>query len=375
MRVLYERLAGLVLYTHPLLRAEPELLARNRRGQPGLWGHAISGDLPIVLLRVSDSDNIELVRQMVQAHAYWRLKGLRVDLVIWNESQAGYRQQLQDQIVGMVASDPESNVLDRPGGIFVRPAEHMSDEDRVLLQSVARAIISDQHGSLAAQLERYPALERALPPALSAVLPDTPVLPQPPMAAAAELAAWPAIDPDARLFDNGIGAFAADGREYVIEQEGDQRTPAPWSNVIANAQFGSVLSESACGYTWLENAHEFRLTPWHNDPVTDSAGEAFYLRDEDTGAIWSPSALPCRGTGVYRTRHGFGYSVYEHVEEGIASELWVFVDLEHAVKYSLLRLRNLSGRPRRLSATGYVEWVLGDIRARSRMHVVSDVDR
>src|SRR5690606_37353055 len=133
----------------------------------------------------------------------------------------------------------------------------------------------------------------------------------------AEDLAWPAIDPGARLFDNGIGAFAADGREYVIEQEGDQRTPAPWSNVIANAQFGSVLSESACGYTWLENAHEFRLTPWHNDPVTDSAGEAFYLRDEDSGAVWSPSALPCRGTGLYRTRHGFGYSVYEHVEDGI----------------------------------------------------------
>jgi len=375
--LLYERLAGLVLYTHPLLRAEPELLARNRRGQPGLWGHAISGDLPIVLLRVSDSDNIELVRQMVQAHAYWRLKGLRVDLVIWNESQAGYRQQLQDQIVGMVSSDPESNVLDRPGGIFVRPAEHMSDEDRVLLQAVARAIISDQHGSLAAQLERYPALERALPPPLSAAAPYEEAVPsllrREPEVPADEAMAWPGVDPGI-LFDNGTGAFAADGREYVIEQDEGRRTPAPWSNVIANAQFGCVLSESACGYTWLENAHEFRLTPWHNDPVTDSAGEAFYLRDEDSGAVWSPSALPCRGQGVYRTRHGFGYSVYEHVEDGIASELWVYVDLEQPVKYSLLRVRNLSGRPRRLSATGYVEWVLGDIRARSRMHVVSEVD-
>ena len=376
--LLYERLAGLVLYTHPLLRAEPELLARNRRGQPGLWGHAISGDLPIVLLRVSDSDNIELVRQMVQAHAYWRLKGLRVDLVIWNESQAGYRQQLQDQIVGMVASDPESNVLDRPGGIFVRPAEHMSDEDRILLQAVARAIISDTHGSLAAQLERYPALERALPPPLADAVPyealSSPLRLERTAPAATDDAAWPVVDPGARLFDNGTGAFAADGREYVIEQDEQRRTPAPWSNVIANEQFGSVLSESACGYTWLDNAHEFRLTPWHNDPVTDSTGEAFYLRDEDSGAVWSPSALPCRGTGVYRTRHGFGYSVYEHVEDGIASELWVYVDLQQSVKYSLLRLRNLSGRPRRLSATGYVEWVLGDIHARSRMHVVSDVD-
>jgi len=379
--LLYERLAGLVLYTHPLLRAEPELLARNRRGQPGLWGHAISGDLPIVLLRVADTDNIELVRQMVQAHAYWRLKGLRVDLVIWNESQAGYRQQLQDQIVGMVSADPEANVLDRPGGIFVRPAEHISDEDRILLQVVARAIISDQHGSLAAQLERYPAPERALPPLLSASSTPSAAMPSTLADVVTGLpsedpdgAAGAAADPGQRLFDNGIGAFAADGREYVIEQGAGRTTPAPWSNVIANAQFGCVLSESACGYTWLENAHEFRLTPWHNDPVSDSAGEAFYLRDEDSGAVWSPTALPCPGGGDYRTRHGFGYSVYEHVEDGIASELWVYVDLQQPVKYSLLRLRNLSGRARRLSATGYVEWVLGDLRVRSRMHVVSEFD-
>jgi cellobiose phosphorylase len=378
--LLYERLAGLVLYTHSLLRADPELLAQNRRGQSGLWGHTISGDLPIVLLRVTDTDNIELVRQMVQAHAYWRLKGLRADLVIWNESQAGYRQQLQDQIVGMVSADPEANVLDRPGGIFVRAAEHISDEDRILLQTVARAIVSDRYGSLAAQLDRYPAMEYALPARLATERPrETTSLGNPDLAAGmpqvgADADALLAADPGQPLFGNGLGAFAADGREYLIDQGEGSTTPAPWANVIANAQFGSVLSESACGYSWLENAHEFRLTPWHNDPVSDSAGEAFYLRDEDTGAVWSPMALPCRGSGSYRTRHGFGYSVYEHVEDGIASELWVYVDLQQPIKYSLLRLRNLSGRARRLSATGYVQWVLGDIPARSRMHVVSEVD-
>ena len=151
-------------------------------------------------------------------------------------------------------------------------------------------------------------------------------------------------------------------------------TPAPWSNVMANAKLGCVASESAPGYTWFENAHEFRLTPWHNDPVADSGGEAFYLRDEDNGRVWSPMPLPCRGKGAYRTRHGFGYSVYEHVEDGIASELWVYVALEEAVKFSVLKLRNLSGRPRRLSATGYVEWILGDIKVKSQMHVVSELD-
>ena len=371
--LLYERLAARVLFVDPRLRADAEVLLQNRRGQSALWSHAISGDLPIVLLRVGDPDTLQLVRQMVQAHAYWRLKGLRVDLVIWNESQAGYRQQLQDNIVGLIAADPEANVLDRPGGIFVRAIEHISQEDRVLLQTVARAILSDAHGGLAAQLERLP-VARTQPPLLELAPP--PAVLQTDASAQREERdeqVLPATMGPA-LFDNGLGAFAADGREYRIVLEEGAPTPAPWCNVMANAQFGTVVSESTAGYTWAENAHEFRLTPWHNDPVSDASGEAFYIRDEDDGQVWSPMALPCRGPGTYQVRHGFGYSVYRHVGHGIASELWVFVDLERPVKYSLLRLQNLSGRPRRLSATGYVEWVLGDIRARSQLHVLSEVD-
>ncbi len=381
---LYERLAGLIVYAHPLLRADAEVLLQNQRGQSGLWGHAISGDLPIVLLQIADSDNIELVRQMVQAHAYWRLKGLRADLVIWNESQAGYRQQLQDQILGMVSADPEANVLDRPGGIFVRPAQQISQEDRILLQSVARVIVSDQKGTLAAQIGRHVPPERTIPALLPEGPPEsTPDVPDadawgglPPAAAGIDAEdAWPfdAVA-DELLFDNGTGAFSADGREYVIVSREGAPTPAPWSNVMANENFGTVVSESTPGYTWFENAHEFRLTPWHNDPVADTGGEAFYLRDEETGYVWSPMPLPRRGRGAYRTRHGFGYSVYEHIEDGIASELWVYVAIEDAVKFSVLKLRNLSGRERRISATGYVEWVLGDIRVKSQMHVVSELN-
>ncbi len=399
---LYERMAGLVLHAHPALRADPSILLQNRRGQSGLWGQAISGDHPVVLLRIANPDNIELVRQMVQAHAYWRLKGLTVDLVIWNDDQGGYRQQLQDQIMGLISAGVEAHALDRPGGIFVRAAQQLPHEDRILLQSVARLIISDAQGTLAEQVRRPQPREPVVPlltaaptqyELMPAVLEDgataavaggtqghaqghaekTRIAPDAPGDVLFD--PWP-FDPvvEPVEMDNGLGGFSADGREYVIDLAPGRTTPAPWSNVLANPDFGCVVSESTPGYSWGENAHEFRLTPWHDDPVTDASGEAFYLRDEDTGQVWSPQPLPCRGQGHYRTRHGFGYSVYEHVENGIASELWIYVAVDDAVKYSVLKLRNVSGRRRRLSATGYVEWILGDLKAKTRMHVVCDRD-
>jgi cellobiose phosphorylase len=144
--------------------------------------------------------------------------------------------------------------------------------------------------------------------------------------------------------------------------------------VLANPHFGTVVSESGSAYTWSENAHEFRLTPWGNDPVSDASGEAFYLRDEESGHFWSPTPLPSRGTAPYVSRHGFGYSVFEHVEGGIGSELWVYVALDSAVKFMVLKVRNASGRSRRLSATGYVEWTLGDLRQKTAPYVITEID-
>ncbi len=360
---LYGRLAGAVLYASPALRADAGTLAKNRRGQADLWGYAISGDLPIVLLKIGDPANIDLVRQLVQAHAYWRLKGLVVDLVIWNEDRVGYLQVLQDRIMGLIAAGIEAQAIDRPGGIFVRRGDQISEEDRLLLQSVARVIISDQHGPLSEQI-----IERSVGSARveRRKVPRPPRFVEPPAAAP--------LPATALAFDNGLGGFSADGREYVITTAADRVTPAPWANVLANAHFGTIVSESGPSYTWSENSHEFRLTPWYNDALTDVSGEAFYIRDEETGRYWSPTPLPCRGAASYVTRHGFGYTVYEHTEDGIASELSLFVATDAPIKFSVLRVRNTSGKLRRLSATGYVEWVLGDAREKTAMHVVTEVE-
>jgi cyclic beta-1,2-glucan synthetase len=358
----YGRLAGSVVYPTSHRRAAASVIIRNHRGQSGLWGYGISGDLPIVLLRIRDSQKLELVRHVLQAHAYWRLKGLSVDLVVWNDDETGYRQNVNDAIMGMIAAGPEAGFVDKPGGVFVRRGEQISDEDRVLLQTVARVVLSDDAGTLAEQVDRRGRAEISIP----ALKPTRTRRTEPPVAAE--------VPRREMQFFNGIGGFTKDGREYVTTLTDDGVTPAPWVNVMANPQFGTVISESGSAYSWSENSHEFRLTPWFDDPVSDPNGEALYLRDEESGRFWSPTPQPTRGPMAYTSRHGWGYSVFEYSEDGISSELTIFVSIDSPVKFARLRINNLSGRPRRLSATAYYEWVLGELRHKTMMHVVTEID-
>ena len=355
----YARLAECIVHVDPARRAPADIIASNRRGQSGLWAHAISGDVPIVLLSIADAKHIDIVRQLVHAHAYCRLKGLAFDLVIWNIEASSYRQTLHDEIHGVIAGSPEVHQLEQRGGIFVRALEQVNHEDRVLMQSVARVALRADAGSLIEQLRARAVIESA-----PRHLPVRAHVPGP-----VQNIALPQ-----RMLVNGIGGFSRDAREYVVATDAAQRTPAPWINVIANPHFGCLVSESGSGYTWFQNAHEYRLTPWSDDPVSDPNTEAFYIRDEDSGHFWSPTPLPAPGAARYLARHGFGYSVFETIEDGIASELRIHVDPDAPVKFFSLRLRNDSGRPRRLSATGYVEWVLGDRASRTAMHVVTEID-
>ncbi len=357
----YGRLAGAVIYSNSLRRAAPSVIARNQLGQAGLWRFAVSGDLPIVLLHIGDVSRIERVKQLLQAHAYWRMKGLAVDLVIINDDFSGYRAVLQDQIMGLIHSGPEAQVLDKPGGVFVRRAEELTEEDRVLFQSVARVVLNDSVESLKEQVERRMVAER-LPSRLVTSVPPT------------EMGTPEVLSPRERLFCNGLGGFTSDGHEYVITLEPGQVTPAPWVNVIASPYIGTVVSEAGSAYTWVENAHEFRLTTWHNDPVSDSSGEAFYIRDEESGTFWSPTPLPAFGHSGYVCRHGFGYSVFEHDQGGIFSELTTYVAMDAPVKFVVVKLRNHSDRLRHLSLSGYWELVLGEWRHTNQMHIVTEID-
>jgi cellobiose phosphorylase len=358
---LYGRLAGALLYNQPARRANPSVLVRNQRGQRNLWSFGISGDLPVVLLYSTHFDRIDLVRQIIQAHAYWRLKGLAADLVILNEDDSIYRQSLHNQILNLVAANNATQLLDKPGGIFLRRADQLSPEDKILFETVARIVLHDEKGTLADQLQSH-ARPEPLPP---------------PLRLRSRTSTEPPVELPERdlIFFNGLGGFTRDGHEYVITLKPGETTPAPWVNVLANPNFGTLISESGGSYSWSENCHEFRLTPWNNDAVTDASGEAFYIRDEQTGRFWSPTPLPARGQSPYVSRHGFGYSVFEHTEVGISSELQIYVSINEPVKFTVLKIKNNSDRRRRLSVTGYWEWVLCESRQKSAMHVATEIDR
>ncbi|MEO7446349.1 MAG: glucoamylase family protein, partial [Ferruginibacter sp.] len=361
---LYNRLAAPLIYSNASTRTEPSVILKNNRGQSGLWAYAISGDLPIVLVQIEDSTNIDLVKQLVKAHAYWRLKGLVVDLVVFNEDPGGYRQELQDRLHSLVAPGVSANLKDQPGGIFIKSSDQVNNEDRILFQTVAHIVLSDREGTLEEQLNKRMNIKTSIP----AFSPTKFYTSQQPVE---EVSAQ--MPKTVQLY-NGYGGFSENGNEYIIITRPGKPTPAPWINVLGNPQFGSIVSESGQSYTWVENAHSLRLTPWNNDPVTDLRGEAMYIRDEESGKFWSPVALPCVSQGSYVTHHGFGFSKFKHIEDGIQSEYTVFIDKEAPVKFMVLNIKNTSGRTRKLTLTGYVEWVLGDNRAKNLRHTITEID-
>ena len=373
---LYERMAASIIHAGAALHGDARVIEKNCRGQSGLWGFGISGDLPVVVMQISDPEAIDLVRQMASARAYWRAYGIETDLVIIGATSDDRAPTNFERIKHSLDSGTGAEVLDLPGGIFVLDDARLDDGDRILLQSVARVVITDTAGTLAEQLDRGASAASAASTS--------------PATATRAVTSPGAADHAARTIPgatfanrpqrgdlvafNGLGGFTPDAREYVITTSAARMTPAPWVNVLANPDFGTLISESGSATTWSENAHEFRLTPWSNDPVGDANTEAFYIRDDATGRFWSPTLLPTRGSAPYVTRHGFGYSVFEHAECDIESELCVYVAIDSPIKFLVLTLRNRSDRSRRLSVTGYLDWVLGDERPKTMMHVVTELD-
>jgi cyclic beta-1,2-glucan synthetase len=361
---LFQRLANSVFYSDASLRPSSDVLSSASLERSVLWAHGISGDVPIVLVRIDETEDLEIVRQLLRAHEYWRMKQLSADIVIINERSASYAQDLQNALDGLVRgsrlrlSPDTDNVR---GSIFLLRADLISPRERAVLQTVARVMLLSRRGTLSDQVTRSQRTEAVAYPFLRAPRPARRLdVPLPQLA----LESF-----------NGLGGFFEKGREYVTVLGEGLRTPAPWINVIANPSFGFLVSECGSGHTWSLNSHENQLTPWSNDPVIDPPGEAIYIRDEGTGEVWSPTALPIRDEiAPYIARHGQGYSRFHHGSHGILLELLQFVPPGDPIKISRLTLENASGRPRRLSVTAYAEWVLGSSRSASAPYIFTEVD-
>ncbi|MBS1217029.1 MAG: hypothetical protein H6R21_162 [Proteobacteria bacterium] len=361
---LFQRLAGRMLYSDNSLRPRSNVLELNKKVQSELWKYGISGDLPILLVRICVVADLEMVQQILRGHEYLRLKGLPIDLLILNDHAPSYLQTLQEDIQLLLRSTGLQTLQNKPGGVYLRRADLMPDEDKILLHTVARVVLVTERGSLEEQLTQRP-LDDSRP--VATFVPRFPARTYPEDAA---------IDSSKLQFFNGLGGFARDGREYVTVLNEGQWTPAPWTNVIANDQeFGFHVTESGAGCSWSVNSRENRLTPWSNDAVSDPPGETIYLRDEETGSVWTPTPLPIREAQPYVIRHGQGYTQFEHTSHGLAQELLLFVPLDASVKITRLRLRNRTERRRRVSVTTYNELVLGVSRDKSAPFIVTERDQ
>jgi len=365
----FQQLAGYLLFPHMALRAPMKRLRENHKGQSGLWAYGISGDLPIVVVAVDNARDLPAVRQTIMAHTFWRVRGLQCDLVILNEQAGGYAQDLTQTLQKLVASSTPYTGVEKPGGVFLRTVDTVAPDDLTLLYAVARVVLVAARGNLSQQLG-----------AVSDDIEPTPKFVPTAKEPTETALALPFLE---LPYFNSLGGFTSDGREYAIYLGPKDKTPAPWINVFAHEHFGAITSEAGQGFSWFGNSQSNRLTTWQNDPVSDTTSEAIYLRDEETGAVWTPTPLPIRGTDAYRARHGQGYSSFEHSSHGLEHELTMFVPLglnanfalsTPPVKVSRLKIRNRSGRRRRLTLTFYAELVLGTTREENQMFVVSNWD-
>lgn len=342
----YQKLASRILFLSPITKNLSNIVSTNTLKQADLWPHGISGDNPIILIQIKHESGLPVLRDIIHAHEYFMHKGLVSDLVILNEKSNSYLQTLNDEILRQIYICNGHNLINKNGGIFVLRSDLLSLEEKTLVMSVSRVILNASNGSIEQQLSLFP--ETIEQP--NDFLPKT----------APRHYSSKKITPPPLLYFNGFGGFSLDGSEYIVHLKGTAFPPTPWINIVSNKNdFGFMISESGQGYTWNKNSRENKLTPWSNDPVCENFSEVIYIRDEETGEIWSPTPLPVKSNLDYLIRHGMGFSIFEHYTKGIHHNLTLFVPTNDTIKIYSLKLKNNGDYFRILGITTYIEWVLG----------------
>lgn len=341
---LYQDMITDILFGSTSRIAHREILEKNTKGQSSLWKYGISGDHAQVLVVLNRTSATQILNEALKAQDYWRRLDLKVDLIILSDEAYSYSNPLFQIISDIVQSSQTSENPNQFRDVFILDKNKLQEEDIPLLYASSRVILIGDGRTMKEQVIRFDQVpEESVKPSFK-----IPHLYEQPSLKLPEL-----------ILFNGLGGFSQTGDEYIIRLEKDQNTPAPWINVIANPEFGFLVSESGSSTTWAENSHESKITPWSNDAVSDTPGEVLYLHDDEEDETWTISALPIREDETYIITHGFGYSVFEHTSHGIKQRNTVFVPIDETVKLNIINLKNISDQKRTLSLTLYMKPVLG----------------
>ncbi|PEQ88564.1 carbohydrate-binding protein [Bacillus sp. AFS006103] len=352
-----QKLAGRLLYTPAFTPLRRKAIAHNSLGQSALWSHGISGDAPIAVVSIKHSADLPFVVLTAQQHQYLCRLGLEVDLVVLDETEGGYQDQLMNRLRDQMAA----RGVGQPRHMIGLKASQLDEKVHTLLKATARVWLRAGGPSLGAQLLAY----------------DAPLRPEQhqPIAERKIKKSGPSSHYSAEgEFFNGWGGFTEDGQAYQIYVQNGSYLPRPWSNILANPQFGTLITDFGTGYSWWRNSRECKLTPWTNDPVLDEPGECFYLQDLDTNQVWSATPKPAGDHLNYKVTHGKGFSRFEQLDGDVTHTMEIIVPLKDTVKLLQLRLRNRSQSKKRVSLTYFAEWVLGVTREAQAPFIITEWD-
>ena len=395
---MYQSLATKILYINNSRKPREDYIKNISLSQEELWPYGISGDLPIILLPINKEEDIELVRQGINMHYYFKNKGLKTDLVIYNEEEVSYEEPLQKSIISTINTSIERDSLNKSGGVYLHNKATMPENVKDFLIGVSSILLDGKEGTLLKQLrkieEEAKNLEKVSKDSrIKAELrnnelkdssevkdsnEENKVIIEKAFFRKDKKEQFSDVDIEENNnynleFFNGYGGFDKEDNSYVIKLNNYNNTPAPWVNVVSNKDFGFHISEVGSSYTWCGNSRENKITPWSNDWVTDPISEALYIKDKDTKGLFTITPMPIRDGGEYTIRHSFGYSTFTHEAYDIEGELKTFVALEEKLKITKVKLRNLSNKEKNLSLYYYAQLVLGVYNYSSGKYITTEI--